>query len=362
LKASDFIKNQFILYSLFAFILYAIISGLAGATPHFLVLTLMNLVNALGGLLLIAGLYDVTMKEKYQRETTNQFVKTLFLEDKYIDSFNDDDLIAMMGNIQRKLLNVNKNKDFKDKVLYLINSKILPLGRGKLADDYANSIFEDYDENVVMKQVKIDEALFIEFSVSVKYKLLNNSDKKSLEQEIFTRKFIDKSVESCSSPALVLNELEITIDGKHTKYTKTMIDDMITLIKDIETPQNTISNTQTVMFQFQEKYIHEPGGEEVYKPFTKKFYNSIQVAKKYKVLTPIDDVIYGHLFHRPIMNFSIRVRDESATKLTGMLRSAFHKRNDDKISIESSTPNEVEIKLKNDLLLPQEGVVFFSQR
>lgn len=63
-----------------------------------------------------------------------------------------------------------------------------------------------------------------------------------------------------------------------------------------------------------------------------------------------------------MLNYSFRFRDENAKRVSAILRSAFHKKSDDTIIIKNTQPNEINIILKDDLLLPKEGLSAVSIR
>lgn len=361
MNISSLIQHKLLIYSLLVYIVFSIVVSVVGATPNLFETTIMNMLNALGGVMLVAALYDITLREHYQQETTKNFVKSLFLENGYLDKFNDEDLIEMMGNIQWKLLDPSKNEDYKRKLIYLMNSKLMPMGKGSAQDEKQNSVFDYYHENLLMK--KSSDNKVIECKIMIEYKLSNNSKKVGkTKQEIFSKKYIDPSVIKRGRDPLQLKKLSITADGIQTTFNDEMIKNRIKLAIGDDENQNTISNTDTTMVQLQEKIDpHTNDGKES-KQFLIEFENTLLVEKEFIIYIPYNDTTYSHLFNRPIMNYHIRVRDENAKKVTGILRSAFHKKDDDSITVKSIDDKEAEIKLNNDLLLPKEGVIIFSDR
>lgn len=354
MKVNDAIKNQFILYSLGVFLLYFVLNSLNPITAdsNIIYITFLNLINALGSLLLITGLYDVVLKDKFQKETTTNFVKTLLLENDYLQNFNLKEIENMMLKLENKVICSDKNEHYKKKIINLIHDKILPMGGGTNDSDEINTFFEHYDEEIIYE--KSDDKKFVTCKIITNYKLINNSNK-TISQTIFTKKvFNSKILESISTP-LEVASLELIIDGKKQDGYTNIGDKFI--VEKVEKEAVSISNDDTIVMQIQEKKDETNTIE-----FKRKFKDSIVVKKELKITIPYDDIIYGHTFHRPMLNYSIRFRDNNAKEVIGILRSAFHKKTDDTITITKPQDNEIVIKLNDDLLLPKEGITMVTIR
>jgi hypothetical protein len=358
MKVSDAIKNQFIIFSLVAFLIYFALNSLfpITATSNILYISILNIINAIGGLFLITGLYDVVLKDKFQKETTVNFVKTLLLENNYLKNFNLEEIENMMLKLENKVICSDKNEHYKKKIINLIHDKILPMGSGTSGSDELNTFFEYYNEEIIYS-TSINKD-FLECKVITDYKLINNSNDK-ISQTIFTKKMLNRKVFEYRDVPLEVKSLELTIDGK-------VIDDYkdSTSLKDIFKVESdvggaiSITNEDNTVMQIQEKTSDGSTAIE----FKREFKESIVVKKELKIVIPYDDVTYGHTFHRPMLNYSIRFTDENAKKVIGVLRSAFHKKTDDTITITNPQDNTVVIKLNDDLLLPKEGITIVTIR
>ncbi|NVJ53182.1 MAG: hypothetical protein HWD90_05770 [Campylobacteraceae bacterium] len=361
MKVSEAIKNQFIVYSLSSFLVYFIFTSIfpITQTSSSFYVTFLNIINAAGGLFLVTGLYDVILKDKFQEETITSFVKTLLLENDYLKKFDNDEIEKMILKLENKLLKDNKNKYYKNKLINLIHKKLLPMGSGNSTHEELNTFFEYYNEELIYDLSK--DKKFINCKVITEYKLINNSDDE-ITQTIFTRKFLDPKISEYDGVALELEKLEVVIDGTLlSEYNdSSQLKNMFTVVNELN-DSISISNEEPLKMQIKEKIKIEKTGEEL-QEFRRKFKNSIIVKKELKIVIPYEDIMYGHTFHRPMLNYTFRFTDNNAKKVVGILRSAFHKKTDDTITVNNPQDNIVIIKLNNDLLLPKEGINVVSIR
>lgn len=360
MKIGEIIKNKFIVISLLCFLLYFILSGkfppLATDTIY---ISILNLINAVGALFLITGFYDVTLKEKFQDETINKFVNTLLLKDEYLDNFKEIEIKGMLKKLEQKLLKNNNNHIYRTKVMSLINNKLLKMASGESEENELKTFFKNYDEELIYE--KSTDRKFVVCNLFVNYHLVNLS-KDNISQTIFTKKYFPQNISEYEGVPLELLELKIIVDGKEkTEYKdKSKLNKLFGVSNNI-TESISISNQEQIPMQLQEKII-DTNGKEIFKEFEMNFNKEIIVEKRLKVVIPFDDIVYGHTFHRPMINYSFRFRDENAKKVSATLRSAFHKKSDDTITIKNTQPNEINIILKDDLLLPKEGLSAVSIR
>lgn len=360
MKIGEIIKNKFIVISLLCFLLYFILSGkfppLATDTIY---ISILNLINAVGALFLITGFYDVTLKEKFQDETINKFVNTLLLKDEYLDNFKENEIKGMLKKLEQKLLKNNNNHIYRAKVMSLINNKLLKMANGESEENELKTFFKNYDEELIYE--KSTDGKFVICNLFINYHLVNLS-KDNISQTIFTKKYFPSNISEYQGNPFQLLELKITVDGKEiTKYKdKTKLSEYFGISKDI-VESISISNQDQIPMQLQEK-IKETNGTEKFKEFEISFSREIIVEKRLKLVIPYDDIVYGHTFHRPMLNYSFRFRDDNAKRVSATLRSAFHKKSDDTITIKNTQANEITIILKDDLLLPKEGLSAVSIR
>lgn len=360
MKTGEIIKNKFIIISLSCFLLYFILSGKWPPLPEdTLYISILNLINAIGALFLVTGFYDVTLKEKFQDETINKFVNTLLLKDEYIDNFKEIEIKNMIKKLQQKLLKNNNHNIYRRKIMSLINDKLLKMANGELEENELKTFFKNYEEELIYEKSK--DKKFVVCSLFVNYTLVNLS-KDIINQTIFTKKYFEQNISQYTGKPLELIELKIIIDGKEDKRykDKNKLNEIFGINKNI-IESISISNQNQVPMQLQEK-TKDNNGNEILKEFSISFSKEIIVEKKLKLVIPYHDIIYGHTFHRPMLNYSFRFRDENAKSVHAVLRSAFHKKSDDTITIKNPKPNEITISLKEDLLLPKEGLSAVSIR
>lgn len=346
MNVSNLIKNSFFITSLSSYLIYFILTAVFSGVNNMLLSVVLNLLNALGGVTLVTALYDVTFREKYQNETTKEFVKTIFLEKEYIEQFTDETLNKMLLNIQKQLLRNQTNIDYKNRVISLIQDKIMPMGNATHEDERINSYFEHYAEEVIYEKSNYKKV--IKCTNIIEYKLINGSENK-MQQVVLTEKFIPNLPEGITPLKLI--KLEVSVDGTTTIYD-------VNEFTYVETDkkQDSLSSDNGTSYQIQRTVSTEN------KVFSLDVHKFIYVKKEIELYISYDDVIYGHTFHRPLLNYDLRLRDENATKVSAIMRSAFHKNQDDTISMRNIRPNEIRITLVNDLLLPKEGVAVISIR
>lgn len=361
MKISEIIKNKFIIISLLCFIVYFALSAEfpSAHDGSKVYVSFLNLINAIGALFLVTGFYDVTLKEKFQDETINKFVNTLLLKDEYLDNFEDIKIKGMLKKLEQKLLKNNNNHIYRTKVMSLINNKLLKMTNGESEENELKTFFKNYDEELIYE--KSTDGKFVICKLFINYHLVNLS-KDNICQTIFTKKYFPQNISEYEGNSLELLELKIIVDGKEKKEykDKSKLSELFGVSNNI-TESISISNQDQIPMQLQEKII-DTNGNEIFKEFEISFNKEIIVEKKLKVVIPFDDIVYGHTFHRPMINYSFRFRDENAKKVSATLRSAFHKKSDDTITIKNTQPNEINIILKDDLLLPKEGLSAVSIR
>lgn len=361
MNVSEIIKNKFIIISLLCFILYF---GLSAEFPPVadgskIYLSFLNLINALGALFLVTGFYDVTLKEKFQNETIENFVRTLYLDSNYISKFNDNELKSILVKLQNKLLNSNNHSYYKERLTSHINEKIIPMGNGTIADDILNTYYKHYSETIICN--KSEDKKVIICKVITSYELINNSEQ-PIPQIIFTKKHIDSKILALITEEPVkLCSLKITIDGKKiSEYDNpNTLSNYFKLSKKNNRSTSVSKNSHELM---QIKEIIEIDGNKKLVEFKRKFNKSLKIKKTLEVAIPYDDIYYGHIFHRAILNYSLTFRDYNAITVEGMLFSAFHKNTDDTIHLTDTEDYEFKIDLKDDLVLPKEGLSVISKR
>ncbi len=354
MKVSDMIKNKFIILSLIAYLIYFIIAGqYPPQNENTIYITFLNLINSLGAFLLVTGLYDVVLKEKFQEETTKNFVKTLLLENEYLKKFTSGEIKNMILKLEKEFINENKNSEYKTKIIKFINENMLPMGAGESKNVALNTFFEYYNEEIIYEESKNTD--FIRGRLLIKYKLVNNSDNET-SQTIFTKKSYSRKVFDQYTEPIKVKKLEITIDNKDKKiYSSDELKSLFVFEKDSYEPI-TITSEDNTGVQIRKKH----NGKNI--EFKENFKNYIIVNKELEIIIPYDDVTYGHTFHRPMLNYKIRFTDKNSQKVLGRLNSAFHKKEDDTITIRNLEKNVIEMQLNDDLLLPKESIHVVSFR
>ncbi|PHO10305.1 hypothetical protein CPG37_04465 [Malaciobacter canalis] len=358
MKVTEAIQNKFIVLSLITFLGYFIISGQFPPGPQQTIyVTFLNLLNAIGGLLLITGLYDVTLKEQFQNETIENFIKTLYLDNKYVSRFKKEELRNIFAKVLKEFIKSDINSIYKNKITEHISKNIIPMARGEHSDSKINTYFKHYDEQIVCFKSK--DKNVIRCKVATSYELINNTSL-PISQTIFTLKNIPNCHSLNFDKVLKLISLKIFVDGKEEKqYSKP---DFLKENFKVAEANGQSTSVSTYSERVQIKQIVKKGEEEELIEFKKKFNKKLKVKKVFEIDIPYFDNNYTHIFHRPILNYSLTYKDYNASKVEGVLISAFHKKSDDTIHMNPIEENEFKIELKEDLVLPKEGLTVISRR
>lgn len=296
--------------------------------------------------------------ENIRNEIIDKMINTLLLKDEYIDSIKETEIKKILSKFQRKLLKNNTNIIYKNKIIKFINNKLLKMAAGELEENELKTFFNSYDEELIYEKSK--DKKFVVCNLFINYNLVNLS-KDTISQTIFTKKYFPINISEYDGEPLELIDLKIIVDGiELAKYKdKSKLSEYFGINKDV-VESISISNQDQIPMQLQERIKNDD--VETFKEFEISFSKEIIVEKRLKLIIPYDDIVYGHTFHRPMLNYSFRFRDENAKRVSATLRSAFHKKSDDTITVKNTQANEINIILKDDLLLPKEGLSAVSIR
>ncbi len=296
--------------------------------------------------------------ENIKNEIIDKMINTLLLKDEYIDSIKETEIKKILSKFQRKLLKNNTNIIYKNKIIKFINNKLLKMAAGELEENELKTFFNSYDEELIYEKSK--DKKFVVCNLFINYNLVNLS-KDTISQTIFTKKYFPINISEYDGEPLELIDLKIIVDGiELAKYKdKSKLSEYFGINKDV-VESISISNQDQIPMQLQERIKNDD--VETFKEFEISFSKEIIVEKRLKLIIPYDDIVYGHTFHRPMLNYSFRFRDENAKRVSATLRSAFHKKSDDTITVKNTQANEINIILKDDLLLPKEGLSAVSIR
>lgn len=323
---------------------------------------LKNLFNALGSILIVGGIFEIAFKEKFIKEVSNNFVKTIFLKSSTLDNFKEEELEQINKSIQNKLLNNNRTNICSNKILTMINDSFYQMAKGTHNKTEFNTYFQYFNATLYVKKKEENEDI-VEIEYDLKYEIRNNKKHQDeIEVGIFTKRFFPLNL-SLKDECLTqeLTHLTIKKDGESKDYTSEIKDG---LFKEI-----TISKEEKDMIKIQEEVkrqiqLQEKGAES--KEFKVSFRNTMIVEKKIKIVTLFDDIHYSHIFSRPTLNYSIQYYDENVSVkdkdyLTLRLFSGLNKKTNDRIH-----PNLkgqlISLNISDGILLPGEGISIVALR
>ncbi len=327
---------------------------------------LKNLCNALGSILIVGGIFEIAFKEKFIKEVSNNFVKTIFLKSSTLDNFKEEELEQINKSIQNKLLNNNRTNICSNKILTMINDSFYQMAKGTHNKTEFNTYFQYFNATLYVKkkeETKKENNDIVEIEYDLKYEIRNNKkNQDEIEVGIFTKRFFPLNL-SLKDDCLTqeLTHLTIKKDGESKDYANEIKEG---LFKEI-----TINKEEKDMIKIQEevkRQIQLKNKDAEYEEFKVSFKNTMIIEKKIKIVTLFDDIHYSHIFSRPTLNYSIQYYDENVSVkdkdyLTLRLFSGLNKKTNDRIH-----PNLkgqlISLNISDGILLPGEGISIVALR
>lgn len=359
--------SKFIIYGLIALLLYILIpEGCYTALD-----ILKNLLNAVGSILLVGGIFEVAFKDQFIKEVSNNFVKTIFLDSSSLAHFTKKDLETMKISLQQKLLNGNTT-EYTKKILHMINHSFFDMARGEHKNSDFNMYFQYYNSALYVKK-REPGSKTVEIEYKIKYELVNNSFKISKNNEfelqeaeidIFARRFFP----------LVLSQEENTVTQELLKLTIKSDDTFKDYAEEITQGlfvEKTLASDEKDNIRIQEdvkrqiqKKDNVASTEST--PFKEKFKKTLIIEKTLRIITSYDDITFSHIFKRPTINYSIQYNDENVDVnmkdyLTLKLFSGLNKKVNDKIH-PALQGKVISLHVSEGVLLPGEGVIIVALR
>lgn len=358
---SNIASYSFIILGMFFIIAYLLIPE--NTTSELLQLT-KNFCNALGSILIVGGIFEIAFKEKFIKEVSNSFVKTIFLRANALDNFKEQELEQINKSIQNKLLKDNKNSICSNKMITMINDSFYQMAKGTHSKDEFNTFYQYYNSIMHVKKrlSPSDDKVTIEYEI--KYEIINNKkDNQEVSIDIFSKRFFPLSLSSQDSfITQELTFLTIKKDGES-------VIDYLKDIKDNKFKEETITKDDLDSITIQEsvkRQIYYKSENGNFSPFKINFKNNMIVNKKIKITTQFDDISYSHIFKRPTLNYSIQYYDDNVNigkkdYLTLRLFSGLNKKSNDKIH-PILTGNLISLNVSEGILLPGEGISIVALR
>ncbi len=358
---SNVYSSQFIIYGLIALLIYVIIPD----DLHVVVSIVKNLFNAVGSILIVGGIFEVAFKDKFIKEVSTNFVKTIFMQPDSLDHFKNNDLIDMKESIQKKLLQKN-NGEYSKKIINMINNSFFKMAQGEHKNSNFNKYFQYYNSILYVKKRKKDSCV-VEIDYEIKYEIINNCKNdngvnKEAKLSIFSKRFFPLALsQEHKTTTQELLSLRIKVDNQYTDYSKKINNkEFQEQLVDTEEKDN-VKIQEDIKRQIQFK--NETGQFE---EFEVEFKDSIVVEKKLKIFTTYNDIAFSHIFKRPTMNYSIIYTDENVTPetkdyLTLRLYSGLNKKTNDKIH-PVLKGKMISLNVSEGVLLPGEGVSIVALR
>ncbi|MFA7021672.1 hypothetical protein [Aliarcobacter sp.] len=352
---SKFASSAFMIIGLIFLIVYLLIPE--NAHPIFDILR--NLSNALGSILIIGGIFEIVFKEKFIKEVTSSFVKTIFLKPASLENFKDEELEQINKSIQSRLLYGNRNNYYSNRILTMINDSFYEMAKGTHHNKDFNTFFQYYNSVLYVNERKEN---YVNIEYEIKYEIINNTkNKEEVEIDIFSKRFFPLSLslaDSCVTQELTY--LNIKSDGKSMDYSKE--------IRDGKFKEQTLDKDDLDNIRIQEdvKRQIQEDKDGTFSPFKVKFKEKLIVEKKIKIVTLYDDISFSHIFKRPTLNYSIQYHDENVsvnTKdyLTLRFFSGLNKKSSDKIH-PVLKGKVISLHVSDGLLLPGEGISIVALR
>ncbi len=352
----------FIILGLFSIIIYLLIPENHSSEW---VQIVRNLFNPLGSILIVGGIFEIAFKEKFIKEVSENFVKTIFLEPNNLNNFKEEDLEQMHSSIQNKLLENNRNSICSQKIVTMINDSFYQMAKGTHNKNIFNTFFQSYISSIYVKKRENmnDDKVTIEYEM--KYELINNKKNgEEVKVDIFAKRFFPLILSSQNTfKTQELNLLTIKKDDEsiidYSQDIKNSQFEEITLNKD------DFDNI-TIQEQVKRQIQYKKDGNDEFKPLEVSFKNRLIVHKKIKISTLHDDIHYSHIFNRPTLNYTIRYLDENVSTdtkdyLTLRLFSGLNKKSSDKIH-PTLAGNSISLSVSEGILLPGEGISIVALR
>jgi len=369
MKEEENMTNMFAKYKFMIYGMASIITSLAMPTSIVIdyliepisLSFLINTFNALGSILIIGGIFEITMKDKFIKDVTKDFIKALFLDKSSLGHFTQDDLFLMKKNLQQALLG-KRNYHYKNKFSAMLNDSFFQIARGRHKNKEFNMFFDYYTVVIYIK--KSLDSKYVEVEFDLKYKLVNNTfddegNPREVENGIFVKRFFPPFAKE--EPTQELISMSTTADGIRNTYSAT---DFTEKIVNKDTSDNVKAIKEDVKKQLQKKTGEEDETEEI----LLKFKDTLILEKKISVKTLYNDINYTHIFKRPTLNYSIHFIDENVDMsitdvdyLSLRLFSGLNKKNNDKIH-PVLKGNSISLTVSDELLLAGEGIMINSVR
>lgn len=359
--------SKFIIYGLIALLLYVLIpEGCYAITD-----ILKNLLNAAGSILLVGGIFEIVFKDKFIKEVSNNFVKTIFLDPSSLQHFTQKDLEMMKTSLQNKLLNGNST-EYTKKILHMINESFFNMARGTHKNPVFNMYFQYYNSSLYVKKRK-PNSNNVEIEYKIKYELINNSYKilddnkfelQEAEIDLFAKRFFPLTLSQQESVITQeLLKLTIKCDENFKDYAEEISQGLFIEKALTSDEKDDIRIQEDVKKQIQKKPTKDSDESTV---FMVKFKKSLIIEKTLKIITTYNDITFSHIFKRPTINYSIQYIDENVDTsmkdyLTLKLFSGLNKKVNDKIH-PALQGNVISLHVSEGLLLPGEGVIIVALR
>ncbi len=352
------VKSMAYVFVIIGFIAISISLSLDVQPKEELWLLLKNLLNAIGSIFIVGGIFEILYKKVFLEEIATDFTSKLFLDKDAIQKFDPNNLKRMMINIQR-VLSKTKNEKYQDKILKIVNNHLIPLINGCHRNNKFNVYYDYYDLNISVKEVE-DE--FIVMDYISKYKIVNAKKGKATHTILSRFSFPQIGEKVYKNQDLL--KLTVTKDYQDTKnYAEDIKNKKFELVEiDMIKEDDNIRAQKNKDVKKQLQLKTNDGHKELKEDFSKW----LVVEEHSNIRTLYLDDLYSFIARAPILNFSIHFTDktidhELINPLSLKLFSGLNKIKDDRIH-PIYQGDTVSLTIRDELLLPGEGVIISSKR
>jgi len=318
-----------------------------------------NILNALGSIFIVGGVFEIAYKKKFADELSTDFTTKLFLDKDAIQNFEKDNLRKMVQNIQLAL-SKGKHNEYQNKIMKLMNNHFLCMLDGTHQNEEFNSYYDYYDINIHIEESKEE---FITVNYNLKYKIINHNPKNKIKQSILAKRFFPQ----VSQENMIYQELEsLKVISDYKKEISYLEEIEQNKFKEVDVKydrvHDAISAKKNKEIKKQIQLINSDSTEELIVEFSK----FLIIEKSIKIKTLYTDEIFSHIFRKPVLNFMFSYIDNNIdTSLDNPIElrlfSGLNKIKNDKLH-PVQQGKKVSLSVHNELLLPGEGITTISKR
>ncbi len=308
-----------------------------------------------GGLLLITGMVDIVLRNTYLDSVIKTIINGFYLHDDSLEKMESSRIKEAIKKMYAHLAIDLKNPLIKDKILDVSTNRLLNIMTGE--DEEQNSYFTKY--NIVTHIREGESPDRVKAKYILEYTLVNNTNKPITHAVFMKRTFPKLSGDIPSENSQKLKSLKIRIDNQEEiDYENAIVNNQFKSVKVNNNSKVTnYSGNETTQIRY--NAVDNSQGTEVedvnFTELKITFNSEVHLSKEIELETSMKDIIIGHKFHRPILNLSCELEDETSKKITLVQYLDFIDQKN--IDIKNVKPNSIRLNI-NDVILPGQGISF----